>query len=107
MGTNVTVDVGSSTQIVVGATKFFSFAGVGLEDGDQFKYVPGSIVTDAGCGQGTANAHDGFVGVYSSFSGTSVSFSTASTNGALKLCYKFGSGVYKLYDDFPLSVATV
>ena len=105
--TNLTVSVGSSSQIVVGATKTVSFTGVGLITGDQFKYVPGSTITDAGCGQGSTNAHDGFIGVYTASGGTDISFATSSKAGELKLCYKFGTEVYKLYQGFTLNVASI
>jgi hypothetical protein len=105
--TNLTVNVGSPSQIVVGATKIITLSGVGLNTGDQFKYVPGIIATDAGCGQGSDNAHDGFVGTFNSNSGTEISFDTSSKDGELKLCYKFGTEVYKLYEDFTLSVASI
>ena len=105
--TNLTVNAGSPEQIVVGATKTVFLDGVGLNTGDQFKYVPGDTSTDAGCGQGSSNAHDNFVGGYSSGSGTPISFQTASRDGLLKLCYKFGTEVYKLYDGFTLSVASI
>ena len=105
--TNVTVNIGSDSQIVVGATKLFTFDGIGLLDGDSFKYVHPSISTDFGCGPGSENAHDGFVGTYSSGAATVVKFDTASVDGPLKLCYKFGSEVFKLYEGIRLSVASV
>jgi hypothetical protein len=105
--TNVTVNIGSTDQIVVGATKIFTFDGIGLANGDRFKYVHPSIVTDDGCGKDSENAHDDFIGTYSSTAGTLVKFETASIDGPLKLCYKFGTEVYKLYNDIRLSVASV
>ena len=105
--TNLTVNVGSVTQIVVGASKTITLSGVGLNTGDQFKYVPGDTKTDAGCGQGSTNAHDGFIGTYTASAGTVITFQTSSDSGALKLCYKFGTEVYKLYTGFTLSVASV
>ena len=105
--TNVTVNGGSASQIVVGASKVFTFDGVGLKDGDLFKYVHPSITTDDACGANSENAHDGFVGTYSSSAGTTVKFNTASADGPLKLCYKFGTEVFKLYEGIRLSVASV
>merc|ERR1711871_766508 len=113
--TSVNVNIGSPLLITAGLIKTYYFSGTGVLENDKFKYVPASVSSDMECGIGCANAHpmtgpdslNGCEGIVKT-TGSNVGFTKASDeDNALKLCYKFGSDNYKLYNDFRLFVAAV
>jgi hypothetical protein len=99
--------------------KSWNFIGYGLQEGDQLKWVPNGVVSNAGCGIGDANAQSmtgsaiknnvmtlrtyANVGLVASIP-ESMNFRAASPEGEpYKLCYKFADEPFKLYSQLYLN----
>ena len=90
---------GDALVLIEHQVKVFTFVGDSVSANDFVKLVDSTTVsTDAGCGDGLANAVSGEYQLDTSH-GVEMKLDSSHTLGSMKLCYRFENNPYKLMND--------